>query len=68
MIIMKLSMKLSCVFKVFYPEDDFVVAIFFSEINSRENLVVLTDLYSFILKILYEIHYISTINVNKTEI
>jgi len=25
---MKLSMRLSCVFKVFYPEDDFVVAIF----------------------------------------
>jgi di/tricarboxylate transporter len=41
---------------------------FFSDINTRENLVVLTDLYSFILKILYEIHYISTINVNKTEI
>jgi di/tricarboxylate transporter len=41
---------------------------FFAEINTRENVVVLTDLYSFILKILFEIHYISTINVNKTAI
>jgi hypothetical protein len=41
---------------------------FVAEINTRENLVVLTNHYSFILKILYEIYDISTRNGNNTEI
>jgi len=41
---------------------------FVAEISTRENLVVLTNHYSFILKNLYEIYDISTRNGNKTEI
>jgi len=64
---MKLSMNLSRVFKVFYLEDDFVVAIFCRNKYQRKFCCVDGTLF-FYFKNSLRTHYISTINVIQTEI
>jgi hypothetical protein len=61
-------MKLSHVFKVFYLENDFVVANFSRNKYQRKFCGVYGTLFFYFKNSLQTPHYISTINVHKTEI